>query len=143
MRFLYSLLFFALSAYTVLGQWTQTSGPAGAQSDEIFPVGNYLIANSINGGIFRSSDKGMTWEDVNKGLPPAFRCYALDTDNTDLYIATSQGVYYSSNIGDSWDLISDPNVVGFSIEAVGNEIFVGFHNGLIYHSRDHGDTWQS
>lgn len=143
MRFLFSLLFVVVGSPSVLGQWTQTSGPIGAQSDEIFYVENYLIANSIHGGIFRSSDKGLTWENVSSGLPPGLRCYALNIDNTNLYVATSTGVFYSSDYGDSWESISEPNVVGFSIEASGNEIFVGFHNGLLYYSNDHGNSWNS
>src|SRR5688572_20581483 len=143
MKFLATVLFVAFSTNAVFGQWTQTSGPTGAYSNEMFTVGNYLFVNGYYGGVYRSADKGATWQLIDNGLPRSYLCWAMDVDNTNLYLATSHGVYYSSDYGDSWISISDSNVVGFAIEAIGNEIFVGFHNGVIYYSPDHGVTWQT
>ena len=134
------LLFVVLLPYNAFCQWTQTSGPEGAQSREIFHAGNYLIVNSVNGGIYRSADIGSTWETVNSGLPPDFRCWAMDVDNDQLYIAASNGIFRSGDFGNTWTQLSS-DIVAFSIEVSGNEIFAGYHNSVIYYSADGGDSW--
>ena len=59
------------------------------------------------GGIFRSTDKGETWQEVNQGLPEnGFTVVpitdALALGNNVVYISTLEGVYRSTNRGDSW-----------------------------------------
>ena len=124
-------------------QWVQTSGPVGAISNEILHVNNYLFVNGYNGGIYRSADKGLTWEPVNNGLPVDFRCEALDADNDKLYISTGLGIFFSDNMGNSWQALTGNDRSGFSMEVSGNEIFVGSVNNVAMHySPDGGGTWE-
>jgi photosystem II stability/assembly factor-like uncharacterized protein len=143
MKVLAALLFVVLNSTTVLGQWTQTSGPTGAHADEVISLGDYLFLDGDAGGVFRSADKGATWQLLENGLPPAYQCMEIDVENTNVYVVTTLGVYYSSDFGDSWNSISDTSVFGFSLHVSGNEIFVGYHNGLLHYSPDHGATWQT
>ena len=136
-----ALFFFVvLLSHDAFCQWTQTSGPEGARSREIFHAGNYLIVNSLYGGIYRSADAGSTWEAVNSGLPPDFTCWAMNVDNDKLYIAAGNGIFRSDDFGDNWTLLSS-DIVAFSITVSGNEIFAGYHNSVIYYSADGGDSW--
>jgi len=138
------LLFFVISiSINSFSQWTQTSGPDGAKSHEVFYVENYLFVNGYNGGVYRSADKGLTWESVNNGLPVDFRCYTMDVEDNKLYIGTSNGVYFSDNLGDSWQLLTSADLYAYSLEVSGDEIFVGSaDNVAIQYSPDGGATWE-
>jgi photosystem II stability/assembly factor-like uncharacterized protein len=134
------LIIISLSARA---QWTQTSGPVGAISNEILHVNNYLFVNAYNGGIYRSADKGLTWEPVNNGLPVDFRCEAMDAEGDKLYISTGRGIFFSDNLGNSWQAVTGDDRSGFSMEISGNEIFVGSVNNVSMHySPDGGLTWE-
>ena len=139
---LFSLLFFSsVISVTAFSQWTQTNGPVGVQSSEIFYVGNYLVVNGYDGGVFRSSDKGETWEPINEGLPTDFRCFTMATEKSKLYIATNDGIYYSGDFGDLWQPIGLADLIAFSLEVSGDEIFAGKSSGGFYYSPDRGNTW--
>jgi photosystem II stability/assembly factor-like uncharacterized protein len=137
------LLAVSLISNTAVSQWTQTSGPVGAHSREIFAIQNHLIVNGWDGGVFRSADKGQTWESIHTGLPTDFRCFTLDTANRQLYIGTDRGIYSSHDLGDSWQIITY-DVIPTSLEVSGDEIFAGsYSNGGMFYSSDGGSTWSA
>jgi photosystem II stability/assembly factor-like uncharacterized protein len=142
MKALVPFFFVAFGTQAVVGQWVQTSGPTGAHSDEVIALGNYLFLDGDAGGVYRSADKGATWLLLENGLPVSYQCMEIDVENTNVYVVTTLGVYYSADFGDSWNSISDTNVFGLSLEVSDNEIFVGYHNGVLHYSPDHGATWQ-
>lgn len=143
MKSYFALIVLVTFSHTVFSQWEPSSGPTGAQSAEIVVAGNYLFANGFYGGVFRSADKGLTWQFMSNGLPRSYAALAIDAEDTKVYIASANGIYYSADFGDTWVSIGDSDKKGFSIKASGDEIFVGYHNGLLNYSSDHGATWQS
>ncbi|MEZ5082926.1 MAG: T9SS type A sorting domain-containing protein [Bacteroidales bacterium] len=64
--------------------------------------------------VFRSEDKGATWEDISSNLPevPVNDLIADPEDNAILYLATDIGVFVSYSLGQSWELLGAnlPNV---------------------------------
>jgi len=54
--------------------------------------------------VFRSSDNGQNWTDISAGLPGApVNEIVVDPEKPGyLYVATDFGVYYSTNLGESW-----------------------------------------
>ncbi len=54
--------------------------------------------------VFRSDNKGMTWEDISSNLPeiPVNELVVDPQDTGYLYLATDAGVYYSENNGAEW-----------------------------------------
>jgi photosystem II stability/assembly factor-like uncharacterized protein len=137
------LFFVFLSSTNAFAQWTSTSGPIGAKSNEIFFVENYLFANGYNGGVYRSANKGKSWESVNNGLPVDSRCWAMDAEDNKLYVSTFHGIYFSDDLGNSWHALTNTNLTGFSIEVSGDEIFVGSSNNVdLQYSPDGGATWE-
>jgi hypothetical protein len=56
------------------------------------------------GGVFRSSDGGASFQQLNHGLPSDIHCIAPDpAESTRLYAATGHGVYISGDGGSSWN----------------------------------------
>ena len=76
--------------------------------------------------VFRSSDRGRTWEPISQGLPlETVNVIAEDPrDANTVYIGTDLGVYVSRNRGDSWDSLCN-NLPAASV----HDLFV--------HPRDH------
>src|SRR5512137_1354339 len=53
---------------TAAGGWSQTSGPARGTIAALLVRGTSVFAGTWGGGVFRSTDDGATWRDVNIGL---------------------------------------------------------------------------
>lgn len=141
---------FLLFSLTILinvscyGQWQQLQEPTGGQTAEMLEVGGYLFVNGIRGGIYRSSDEGLTWQSVNNGLPADYTTWAFNSYNSKIYVANSEGAYYSGDFGNSWvsltDNFDDSSKGFYSIDVFGDEIYGGSTGGY-YYSADHGITW--
>jgi len=58
------------------------------------------------GGVFRSRDRGDSFEPLNQGIYADIHCIAVDTENPSrLYATTGRGFYISANSGASWQYI--------------------------------------
>ncbi len=103
------------------------------------------------GGVYRTTDAGLTWAPVNTGLgtgtgTAAFGIAVSPNFATDdkVVLATDRGAYVSNDRGDSWieanTGIIDPlvSVVGFSPD--GATIFVG--DMTLHRSINGGASWQ-
>lgn len=118
--------------------WTPSN--AGIESEYIFslaldPGDNDRIYAASQGAIFRSEDRGVTWQRFALGLPPSRNIGRIlaSPDEAGLVFCSveNQGVYQSSDFGESWTSLGlDPS------ESLGNlpillsktqagELFVG------------------
>jgi len=143
----FGLLLFlkATPAVCQLPFWQQTGGPEATYVVEMFVDGNGdLFAGTIGDGIFKSTNSGENWNQVNNGLT-SFDILALArSEEGRLFAGTSQGeLYHSDDNGDSWTSMTAPGDAGiFAIAAVSSGvIFVGGDGG-IYRSTDGGTSWE-
>jgi hypothetical protein len=59
------------------------------------------------GGIFRSSDRGETFEALNRGLDTDVHCVQVDRDDSNrLYATTGSGFFRSQRAGRSWERVT-------------------------------------
>jgi photosystem II stability/assembly factor-like uncharacterized protein len=77
------------------------------------------------GGVFRSRDRGASFEALNRGLYPDVHSLAVDPqDSRRLYATTGHGFYRSDNAGASWKFVerglSRPYVVPLLVDAAGS-----------------------
>ena len=100
--------FVILLSQETASQWTQTSGPEGGLASQLLTTPSSVLLALEGGGIFRSTDHGMTWLPSGNGLSPLvtyFSGFALT--GTTVFVATgSAGIYRSTNEGLSWTLAS-------------------------------------
>lgn len=70
-----------------------------------------ILANAMHDGIWysttlkgihRSADSGTTWDLANTGLPTDFSSYGFLENGTRLWLATSKGMFFTENHGDTW-----------------------------------------
>jgi hypothetical protein len=78
----------------------------------IDPVNTSTLYVGNSGGVFKSSDGGVNWNDINNGLTDLLvNALAVDPINTStLYAGTSTGVFKSVDGGTNWNLSN----VGFN-----------------------------
>ncbi len=147
--------------------WVESNGPF----PEIFNIqlkvdptdSNVIYATSYPGGVFKSTDKGNTWIEINFAMP-SFEVtdplrqgyYALDIDllNTNnLYLGiASKGVYKSTDGGATWMPMygkfgQNKEIMREEIYAIKTDpikedtIYLATNNG-VYFSNDGAENWE-
>jgi len=135
------LLIFTLSSAIVNAQWHQTTlnnktiVSMTANSAGVF-------AGSYSDGVYRSTDDGVTWTQVNNGLNN-LTIWGLAVSGDTLYAGTGMGAYRSTDNGDNWTDISN-GLAGiyalYDFVFVGSDILVGTLNS-VFKSTDHAASW--
>jgi len=127
-----------------------------ANTIAVHPTNNdIIIVASDSGGLFRSIDRGATWQHID-GLPnhltqavafvPADPTILIATASQDYRTANGGGIWRSTDGGNSWTQISPPpgisrlNAFEISIAPDTGTIYVGTQYGLSI-STDRGATW--
>jgi hypothetical protein len=123
-------------------------GPAG----EIYVHGSRIIRTEDpprhHFGMYRSEDKGETWESIDNGFPTIYvfdwgggsslntvYSIAVDMNHPEvIYAGTMTGVYQSINSGRKWhplnDGLTDLNVYCLAVNPSDSSVYAGTGNGL-------------
>jgi photosystem II stability/assembly factor-like uncharacterized protein len=147
---LFFISFLFLLSTNIFAQWEQMpSSPAGSFRN-IVDVSNILYASNVSNGIFRSTDGALTWQQVNNGLSTteAKHMYEVMFYDGNLYAATEDGIYKSTNSGDEWIKKSSGITIGpgalkefcISVFEYQGALLTGAYNG-IYRSTDNAENW--
>lgn len=146
--------------------WSGSSGPY----PKIYHVqvkvdpadGDTLYASAYPGGVFKSTDAGVTWTECNFGLP-SFRVtdptlqgyYSLEIDPNDtdhlMLGVFSRGIYNSTSGAATWYPLYGASKQNVSIMQKGitrieidptdsNTVYLSTHSGM-YRSLDGGENW--
>jgi len=116
----------------------------------VHPLNHHVFAAyDYNGGIFRSTDDGLTWAPTASS-PSSFEFLDLEIGgNGQLYSLGDDGLYRSEDNGDTWIYLNSPELFfgdGFISFAPTFALFLGGLNedtylGELYRSWDNGETW--
>ena len=135
--------------------WTSLSSmlPVGAQLlSDGYNANLFYAWNPSSGTFYTSSDKGVSWYASSTGLPTNGKASAVTGIQGDLWLATSSGLYRSTNSGWSWSRAASSTVssaisVGFGKAAVGASYpaiyLAGTVSGTtgVFRSTDAGASW--
>ena len=113
--------------------------PGGRVSDIIYHQG-VLYASFYGGGVWKSSDGGLNWQEMNTGLTNFYvEDLEISYDGT-LYAATQGGVFYYS--GNTWIQILSQPAKSIAINPFNsNNILIGTGGGGVLRSDDGGSTF--
>lgn len=103
----------------------------------------YLFAGTSSNGIYRTSNEGTSWVQVNNNLT-SLNVRQIKLYKTWLTVAASGGVFMSDNNGLQWENKTN-NLASTSVTSVlqfNDSLFVGTSGG-IYISADNGEIWKS
>jgi len=129
--------------------WQVLLSTYGIQALIRTPLGLLYVGTKYD-GIFRSSDDGLSWQQINNGLPAASysvaSIYSLAAGiSGDLYTGTGKGVFRSTDNGNNWlpanDNLQESQVRSLVVTA-GGAVFAGTRERGIYRSTDNGQNWQ-
>ncbi len=102
-----------------------------------------ILAVTGYGGVFRSTDAGMSWDSVSSNLPyHLINCFAV---RGNIIIAGTQaGIFLSTDYGTSWKafnsgLPTNLNITSFTVS--GSDIISATSYGGVFRSTDSGTSW--
>jgi photosystem II stability/assembly factor-like uncharacterized protein len=142
-------LFLSLSCQIAQSEWLQTNGPHGGRILCFAVSGTTLFAGTWGVGVFRSSNNGTSWTQVNSGLT-AITVNALMVSGTELFAGTDLGgVFRSSDNGTSWTPANVGIPISYGIycfavilDSGRVNLYAGTGVG-VFHSTDEGTTWDT
>ncbi|MCB2204132.1 choice-of-anchor D domain-containing protein [bacterium] len=118
--------------------WSESSdGLRATNINAVLKSGQNLYASVQDAGLRRSTDNGATWT----VLPVQRNGSVLSERNGTLFYGTSNGLYSSTDDGDSWQLI---NGTGYAFRSMFNApsvMYAGASNGSVLASTDDGVSW--
>jgi photosystem II stability/assembly factor-like uncharacterized protein len=146
---LLSSILFLFTSYFSNAQWQEINLPSTERVMALAISGNTIFAATANEifstgeGIFRSTDNGANWTQVNNGLTNTM-VMSLAVAGTTIFAGTyGDGVFVSTDNGASWT----PSNTGltrsyiYSLEANGTDVFAGTDSSGFFLSTDNGLTW--
>ena len=109
---------------------------------------NLLLAGTVT-GLFRSTDRGETWQKVISSTMPVFiDSIAIDPKDTNIiYLGTTYRAYKSTDGGANWRLIKngmidDSDVFAIDIDPRDNNHIIASACSGIYESYNKGELWK-
>ena len=110
-------------------------GQLDVQTNAMISYNSHLFVGAGDDGIFRTSDDGESWENVNTGL---FNCKIIAIAASDEKIiaggtaGSQSNLFYSTNFGTSWTAINTTysNKTIFSLAVLDTIIFAGTPQGI-------------
>ena len=109
-------------------------------------TGNTIFSGTYGKGIFKSTDKGISWNSSNHGLVNTQITGLVVNSKNDVFASINgEGVFHSSNNGKDWDTVNNGlihnYVTGLFIKD--DILFAGLANDGIYRSTNNGESWDS
>lgn len=127
-------------------QWSRTSGPEGGYAADLLSTPQALLLGLESGGVYRSTDDGMTWQYASTGLVGlGAGADAFAMLGTKVFVSTGFGISISVDGGQTWTPTTNglPSsglyVAAFAVRSP-NALFAGADDG-IYRTLDSGATW--
>lgn len=146
------LLIFLLNGINAKAQnfWEQTSGPEGGYVTALQIDTDGIIYAGTSSGVFVSTNSGQTWDWSGKDIKnQEVTSLAVNGKNNNVFAGlTFQGIYRSTDHGNSWTAASNGLPTDFINDIVANssgDLFAAAGYDLssveIYISKDNGQTW--
>ncbi|HXI13358.1 MAG TPA: hypothetical protein VNM92_12060 [Thermoanaerobaculia bacterium] len=83
-----------------------------------------LYAGTSRGRVFRSTNRGQSWTEIQKPVSGSVRSFAVDITRQRIYVATTSGVFVSQEEGQPWRNV--PELVGDALSIAVSP------NGVVY-----------
>lgn len=130
-----------LKSTAVNADWTQY-GTLGSRINAMIKKDNFIFAGTGMTGIYRSSNNGNNWTQVNAGLP-VLSVTSFTSNSMGIFASTVGGIYLSTNNGDLWTQAGSGSMSGniVSLTSNGNDIYAGHILAGVFESTNNGSNW--
>ena len=136
------ILLLGLTA-SVSAQWQQSIGSESLDVQSLLSTDLYDFFGGQT-GTYRSDDESYSFTFSNSGNDSNGPTRGFTTDGTYIYTCTSQGVFRSSDNGDSWTSKSQgiTQLLSHGLIYGNNTLYLSTLSG-VFKSTDHAETWTS
>jgi len=100
-----------------------------------------LLAGTWGGKIYRSTDEGVSWEQINLNMNVGYIWSMLPLNNGVILAATEKGIYSSNNQGIEWTLFALADKDVRSIVANAGTLYAAVWGEGVLKSNDNGASW--
>lgn len=106
------------------------------------PNSDIVLVGTKDNGIFKSTDKGQTWQPSNTGLfSPKINFIVFYNNN--IYCGTSDDLYFSSDMGSNWNKLNiNKEVTEISINKNGDILLQVFYYDIMLKRKDQSQWTQ-
>lgn len=113
-----------------------------SSSDLMVDNMNYYYVLSPE-GVYRSTDRGLTWDNYNSGLPLPTYGDIIDGPGDALYLAISNRVYRSTDRGQRWTRLPSllPDSVAEILSLRDGSLLAALRDSGLHRSTDEGVSW--
>ena len=131
----------------VQAQWVQTNGPFGGTVTSLAVSGTNLFAGTEGGGVFLSTNNGISWAVANT---PFSSFSDMVNMGTNLFAAREMndygygvGAFRSTNNGTSWTAVDSglTNKDVWRLAVSETNLFAGTYGGGVFRSTNNGTSW--
>jgi len=120
----------------------------GVNAIEIDPVNPDIVYAGTTKGLFRTADKGESWERIGRTLPDPFVSSIVihPVESSVIYIGGPGGVWKSVDNGNNWQAMNQ-GLVTLNVRALAmapqnfQTLYAGTNGSGLYRSIDAGATW--
>lgn len=119
-------------------RWVTRLAPDPTNDRVVYATFSGLRWRSAEPHVFRSTDRGQTWQDISANLPDApVNAFAVDPRFPQLlYLGSDVGVFVSLDTGATWQPLGDglPAVAAYDLKVhlLTNQLFAGTHGRSMY-----------
>lgn len=126
-------------------EWIQTLTAEHPRTPKVFAmavIGDAVFAG-FESGVFRSFDRGATWEQSNAGLPDFPIAFSMAARDSILYSGgVSDGIYRSTDLAGRWTHFGLRGKYVTTILPRGTSVYAGTAGLGLFRTRDEGRTWE-
>ncbi len=125
--------------YKYNGSTWELTSLSGKDVHSIASYNGTIYAATWGFGIFKSTNGGTTWTEINNGLGGFLAVQSLTiTSNGNVFAGTAGGGIFKCTDGQNWTKISCGHSVIWSLASTSNAIFSGTYGDGLYRSLDGG-----
>jgi len=136
-----AIFLLTLSAFSSYSQFLPTPGPTGGTVYCLYVNGSTVYAGTQNGGVFKSTNNGDSWNASNSGLIVDV-VNSLNGFGNNLFCGTNSGFYRSTNSGSNWSAVNyGESMLVTSLTVNGTDVYLGNSDGRLYKSTNNGLNW--
>ena len=121
--------------------WTITS-LSGKDVHALTSVSSIIYAATWGYGVYKSTDNGSTWTQINNGLGGFLALQSItSTSNGNVYAGTVGGGVFETTDGTNWNQLSCGYSVIWAMGSTSTAVFAGTYGGGLFKSIDNGSSW--